>query len=279
MRRGALAAILGTLVVAGCDLSSALRPTPRRAVVHAVLDAGSLEQFVFLEWAHTGSQVVGTGSFGATDPIAGAQVTITAPDSTVMTAEPEIDQSSRLLVPGFYRLSLVKYVTLLTPGGRYALKVILPSGEEITGTTTIPAVAIPTATSLETLRFCDTLRLRWARVPNAAAYEVRIQVRGSLPISGEGDEIGTHVFFADSLATIPGSITDVRGNGVFFPGFSYDIVVSAVDANYYDFYRTLPDPFTPALPTKLRGALGVFGSIAPLLIHPVQAANCATGRP
>jgi uncharacterized protein DUF4249 len=275
MRRRALAAAwLGGVLLVGCDLSSALRPTPRRAVVHAVLDLASDNQLIFLEWAHTGAQVSGTNSFGATDPIPGAQVTVTAPDGTIMTAEPEIDQSSRRLIPGFYRLSLVRYAASLAPGASYSLKVSLQSGEEISGTTTMPTVTASSSTALETFRLCDTLRLRWPRVAGAAAYEVRIQIRENNSITAP-----PYVIFADSVALVPGFLDDLYGDQVFVSGFSYDIVVSAVDANYYDYYRTQPDPFTPALPSRLRGALGVFGSVAPLVSHPVQAANCTPNRP
>ena len=274
MRRRALAlAWLASVLLLGCDLSSALRPTPRRAVVHAVLDLASLDQLIFLEWAHTGSQVSGTNSFSAIDPIVGAQVTVTAPDSTAMIAEPEIDQSSRRLIPGFYRLSLLRYATVIRPGASYSLKVRLPSGEEISGTTTMPTATAPTSTGLRTFRLCDTLRLRWPRVAGAAAYEVRIQIRGDQGISRP------YVIFADSVATVPGFLDDLYGDPIFVAGFTYDVVVSAVDANYYDYYRTQPDPFTPALPSRLRGALGVFGSVAPLVSRPVTTANCTPNRP
>jgi hypothetical protein len=41
-------------------------------------------------------------------------------------------------------------------------------------------------------------------------------------------------------------------------------MVAAVDTNYYQYYRVPGDPFTPAVPSRLTGGLGVFGSVVPV---------------
>lgn len=260
-----VAALFVTGVLAGCDLSSSLRPAPRQIVVHAVLDLGSQDQLVFVEWAHTGSATTGTGSFNATAGISGAQVTITAPDGEVMTAENVFDPGSNL-TGGRYRLSLVRYAASLVPGGTYSLRVRIPSGEEITGTTTIPSIAAVPPLAPEFFRVNDTLRITLPSAPGVAAFEVRIQLRESERFQGP-EEIRPYVVFAHSAINLPGTVNDLYGNPVLIPGFVSDLSVSAVDANFYDYYRTLPDPFTPALPSKLHGAIGVFGSVVPVMVR------------
>ncbi|HEV7991949.1 MAG TPA: hypothetical protein VGP25_09000 [Gemmatimonadaceae bacterium] len=47
--------------------------------------------------------------------------------------------------------------------------------------------------------------------------------------------------------------------------------VSAVDANYYEHYGHDSDPFTStSLPSTLRGAVGVFGALMPLVRMTVE---------
>jgi hypothetical protein len=43
------------------------------------------------------------------------------------------------------------------------------------------------------------------------------------------------------------------------------VTVSAVDVNYYDYYRAQSDPFAGAPPSHLTGAVGVFGAYVPML--------------
>jgi hypothetical protein len=50
---------------------------------------------------------------------------------------------------------------------------------------------------------------------------------------------------------------------VFQPGFRQDIIVAAVDSNFYDYYRTNNDPFTGAgIINRVTGGIGMFGSFA-----------------
>jgi hypothetical protein len=72
-------------------------------------------------------------------------------------------------------------------------------------------------------------------------------------------------FFADTSVALAGTALTIAGDMVFPPGDDVDIIVNAVDANYYDYYRAQSDPFAGPPPAHLTGAVGVFGSIAPVL--------------
>ena len=52
---------------------------------------------------------------------------------------------------------------------------------------------------------------------------------------------------------------------MFEPGSQTTVLVSAVDINYYQYYRVLSDPLSAAAPSHLTGALGVFGSVVPIV--------------
>jgi hypothetical protein len=52
---------------------------------------------------------------------------------------------------------------------------------------------------------------------------------------------------------------------VFVPGFPQAVTVSAVDSNFYDWYRTRNDPLSGAgLASRVPGGFGVFGSLVRL---------------
>jgi hypothetical protein len=52
---------------------------------------------------------------------------------------------------------------------------------------------------------------------------------------------------------------------VFFPGFPQDVTVSAVDSNYYDWYRSHDNTITgTGLINRVQGGIGVFGALVRL---------------
>jgi hypothetical protein len=52
---------------------------------------------------------------------------------------------------------------------------------------------------------------------------------------------------------------------VFIPGFQQAVTVSAVDSNYYDWYRTHNDPLSgTGSVNRVQGGIGVFGSLVRL---------------
>lgn len=253
--------VIGAAAAIGCmNLEAPAPATSPQLVVHAVLDTYADQQFLLLNRARTGEpSSTGTNSHDA--PIGGATVTITAPNGIVMTAN-ENAPNSAVFPVGVYAFTPRRYGVTVAQGGTYALHIRTPSGEEASGTTTIPVVP---ASSTRVppkifLRLRDTLRLGWARVPGARSYELVITPYLS----------SLYRTFFDTTVAVPGTALTVTGDPVFLRGRTMNIVVSAVDENYYDYYRGQSDPFASGTPTHLTGAVGVFGSIAPLLMTTVQ---------
>ena len=55
---------------------------------------------------------------------------------------------------------------------------------------------------------------------------------------------------------------------VFIPGFPQAVTVSAVDSNFYDWYRTHNDEISgTGLINRVQGGLGVFGSLVRLRLE------------
>jgi len=121
----------------------------------------------------------------------------------------------------------------------------------------------------------DTLRFAWPRASGARAYEVRIipQLDSSNVIftdpSGrayyEPYAWGGFLAYVDTSVTIAGT---ARQNGapVFQAGARYVAIVSAVDNHYFDYFSHESDPYTDTpLPSSLRGGIGVFGAIVPIV--------------
>jgi hypothetical protein len=217
--------------------------------VQCVLDAGAVEQFVTVEWAEP-------TFLSSTTPVVGASVSIEKPDGSIEQAV----GASGTGVPPFVVYRFMRD-SLLQPEGTYTLRVRTPTGEEATGTTTIPLVSTAPV-GLEILptldRERDTVRLAWPRVAGAKSYQVA--VRGRDPQNFF--IVSTFTQFVDTSATIAGTARTFENDEVFPRGSIVNIVV--VDENYYDYYHPTVDPFAGAPPSKLTGAIGVFGSIAPV---------------
>jgi hypothetical protein len=255
MRSGLVAALL----LVGCvNLEDPAPSQTTRLVVHGILDTQSSRQTVLVYRARTGlPSAVEDDGISEDEPIANAQVSITDPDGTTWFAGRFLTQSGECCIPGIYIFPRSPTGGLVvTPGGTYTLRIRTPAGEEVTGTTTVPRAA-PVATNSPIIFFPrrDTLRLAWPRVPGAASYEVLI-------LSHFDREYRA---FADSSFTLAGTALTLAGDEIFSSGDDAVVVVSAVDANYYDYYRSQSDPFAGAAPSHLTGAMGVFGSIEPIL--------------
>lgn len=236
------------------DPTAAARP---QLVVHAILDASGALQTILVYRARTGTDSISvTGGIGDDEPINGASVTVTAPDGTNMIATQRDSLFS--LGPGEYGFMPSRYAVDMLHGGTFTLHVRTSSGEEVSGTTTVPVAPA-------TERFCcfaeasfhhltDTLRLSWPPVQGARSYEVIVKTA----------QQRDYRVFTDTAIAIPGTALMLAGDMVFPPGARATVSVSAVDANYYEYYRAQSDPFAGAPPTPLTGAVGVFGSIVPL---------------
>jgi hypothetical protein len=227
------------LSLAACVTERFTEPTTVQIVVQAVLDPSSQVQEVLVQEANTGQPF-------AARCVVDAQVEVITSDGVSMHG---VQQPAPC---GPYRVALDDYGVRLRPGATYTLRVATRDGHEISGTTTIPD-GRPVDPSSVVEPFSarrDTLRLEFAPVAGAAAHELRI----SSNFSG-------YRRFVDSPIVVPGPMRD--GGGAFvFPGGAARVTVAAVDANYYDYYRTTSDPIGGGvLVSRLHGGVGVFGSI------------------
>ena len=224
-------------------------PAANALIVHAVLDLGSRDQDVMVEST--------TGAIDQQRPVTGAVVTITTPDGHGLLAEETLDSTYYrraridevpLRMTTVYRVSLDRYGIDLVPGGTYRLQVTTPDGREVSGTTKIPNAVLDTGSTTQTIDPRDTIRMSVPRVAGASAYEVYASWRGKA------------AFFNDTAVALP---APPGGGFIVTP---QRVIVSAVDQNYYDYFRRASDPWTGSgLISHLDGAIGVFGSIVPVL--------------
>ncbi|MEO6878257.1 MAG: DUF4249 family protein [Gemmatimonadaceae bacterium] len=259
-------AMVGAVV--SCDLGTVTVPsTVPRVVVHSVLNANAPNQVVLVEQSLTGTITVPDTGFNPADPIVtaggipidGAIVEITDPNGVVYHGvEDNLNPANNGKGGGVYRVPINGAQLVL--GGRYQLHVATADGGDATASTVIPNPATRMIGGLtRTLnRDHDTLQLRWNPVPGARSYAVRIE-----------SPFGPFFFFTDSSAfRVTGDFRNPFASNferVFIPGFRQEVVVGAVDANFYDYYRTGNDPFTGSgLINRVTGGVGVFGSIVML---------------
>ena len=136
----------------------------------------------------------------------------------------------------------------------------LPGGDVVESETTVP---LPTLApdSLPTRLFDrerDTVRLTWPAAERAHRYVLQVQT-----------PYGPFQLFSDTNAiTLTGGLRNLdvdRLPLVFTPGFRQAVQIAAVDTNFYDYYRSVSDPFTGSgLISRMRGGLGLFGAYAPI---------------
>lgn len=272
-RRGVAAALaVGALTGAGCEFNrTTVPPGAEQPVVHAVLNPGRSVQRVLVERTLTGRvEIPSDLKFDAEDPIvsgggvpvSGARVVVYGPtDSAVLAERPPRsgDQGTGLYeflnstdpAPGEARPSLE-----VVPGAQYRLRVTTPEGRVVTGTTTVPdATPVPALANPEPFnRDADSVFVFWDAVPLAARYQLRIE-----------SPHGPFVLFVDSLEyLVSGSLRNLfaeRLPMVFQPGFTQAFQIGAVDANFYDYFRSFNSPFTGSgIINHLEGGVGLFGS-------------------
>ena len=260
--RVALAALVA---VSACELETVAVPqsTPK-VVVHAVLNPSAAEQIVFLERTLNGALNTGEHhTFNPNDPIE------TGGGVPIINALVEIIDSSGVVVkgsetpvpgatvngPGVYHVPILG--PTLTLGARYKLHVHTLDGDDLTAFTRIPLPEVTTTGGLtRTLnRDHDTLNIAWDRAPRSRAYAMRVE-----------SPFGPFFLFTDSLhVRVTGDLRNLfAGNlqHVLIPGFHQDLLVAAVDSNFFDYYRTNNDPFTGAgIISRINGGLGLFGSL------------------
>jgi hypothetical protein len=259
LTRRALALVL--LGASACVELEPVVPTALETLVHSVLDVSSRYQYVIVQEAW--------GSAAYQPTVLGATVTVTLPDSTVIAAV-EMRDSTLVTniagvpnVPTVYRLPLGDSIPLI-PGATYWLRVATPRGHVVTGSTTIP-VAVMDTTSGAPVEFevtKDTFRLSWPRAASARRYEVFVRGQHTL-----------YATFADTSVALPGWIrSQWTFERAFAAGTTQRVVVTAVDVNYFNYYRRSSDFFSGAGPLgHLTGGLGVFGSVVPVAARVVNS--------
>jgi hypothetical protein len=253
------------LATAACEIEKVDVPRPAQSVaLHGVLSASAASQVVLLERTRNGSVAVVAPPFDLEDPLGsdsgiaelGAIVTLTTPSGTTLVA-----REDRLELfgtgGGVYRFSLPG--SALERNGAYRLSVRTLAGEQLGAETSVPAgVAATVAESRTFDRSGDALVVEWPPSPGARSYYVRVET-----------PFGPRAFFTDDTRVrLSGDLRNADLDAlphVFIPGFPQAVSVSAVDSNFYDWFRTHNDVLTgTGLINRVRGGLGVFGSLVRL---------------
>lgn len=247
------------IVATACELGKVSIPTTTPSVVvHAVLNPSAPEQVVFLERTLTGRTEVGKPMFDPGDPIASAG------GIPIEFARVEIIDSSGVAIAGSELERGVYHVPivggLLRLGARYQLHVRTQEGEDVTAFTRIPAPEVTTTGGLTSTinRDHDTVKVAWSPAERTRAYAMRVE-----------SPFGPFFLFTDSLhVRVTGDLRNLFAGElqhVLVPGFHQDILVAAVDSNFFDYYRTNNDPFTGSgIISRINGGIGLFGSLVTL---------------
>ncbi len=276
VRGASHALVLASLLLTACAFDKITLPAGEsRVVVHGVLNPGVPDQVVLVERSLTGVALDRRTAYDSLDPIASdggspernARVIVYGPrgDSVVLREDAAIRADKRgagvyrfLNLPGVAAATDVVSRLVIVPGEQYRLRVTTASGESVTGETLVPFAPglIGSSIPRQFDRDRDSLFLGWPDVTRSARYELRVE-----------SPSGPLLAFVDSLEyLVAGSLVLPNAAGrprVFWPGFRQVITVSAVDANYHDYYRSGSDPISNrGLLVHLTGGLGMFGSVA-----------------
>ena len=258
----ALGALAGALA---CELEETTLPsTASVVVVHGLLNSNAFFQSLLLERSWNGEHYVVTNgppynpgnpiSSGSGYPEVGATVDVTLPDGSTIRGV-ELQRANPDAPPGIYSLSIPSVT--VAAGGRYRLEVRTAVGERLRAETTAPAAASATPLVVQPFdRANDTLQLQWPAFAGARGYELRVETPyGPYTALTEQQDV-----------RVSGALRNVFVEGlpsVFFPGFRQVVTISAVDSNYYDYFRTTNNFYSGrGLISRVEGGLGVFGAIA-----------------
>jgi hypothetical protein len=256
-----------TLVAAvACEIEKVEIPRPERLVaLHGVLSASAPSQVVLLERTRNGSVAVRAPSFELESPLGsdsgiaenGAIVTLTTPSGTTLVAREDNTIVLGAAGGGVYRFDLPG--SALERSGTYRLSVLTRAGERLSASTSVPGgTAALVAEPRDFNRATDELVVEWPKTAGARSYLVRVE-----------SPLGPRTFFTDETRVRLGG--DLRNADLdalprlFIPGFPQAVTVSAVDSNYYDWFRTHNDALSgTGLVNRVSGGLGVFGALVRL---------------
>jgi len=250
-----------------CELATVNVPkTAAGVVVHSVLNPNTTTQVVLLERTLSGAATIPDTSFDTSDPIVSAggipisDAVVEIIDSLGKSVRGVEDRTNPPASrgTGVYRVPISGPSLVL--GAEYRLHIRTTTGEEVTASTRMPRPEVRSSGGLtRTLnRDHDVFLVQWNDVPTARSYAVRIE-----------SPFGPFFLFTDSThVRLTGELRNIFSDAiqrVFIPGFRQDMVVGAVDANFYDYYRTNNDPFTGSgIINRVTGGIGLFGSFVTL---------------
>ncbi len=254
------------LLLAACEIEKVGIPsTQAQVALHAVLSASAPSQVVLLERTRNGTLSITAPSFEVPDPIlsdegiaeSSALVTMTTPSGRTLLAREDAAVRSDGKGRGVYRFALPG--DSLERGGTYTLTVRTTKNEVLTAQTSVPAGAAVLEPLQATFdRVLDTLALQWPAAPGARTYFVRVET-----------PFGPRSFFTESTRVrLTGELRNIDVDvlpRVFIPGFPQALTISAVDSNYYDWFRTHSNTISgTGLINRVAGGVGVFGSLVRL---------------
>jgi len=265
-RYAPLAGLAAVLAIAGCELERVQIPRPDAQVsMHSVLSASAPTQVVLLERTRNGSVTMYGLPFDLADPVVSdrgiaesdAIVRLVTPLGDTVAAVEDNQVRDDHKGAGIYRFPING--STLQRGADYRLLVRTVKGEELTARTTVPSgTPAMSAVSRTFDRSTDEVTLSWPTAPGARAYWVRIE-----------SPFGPRYFFTDSThVRLTGDLRNTQATGlprVFIPGFRQPITISAVDSNFYDWYRSHNNTVSgEGLVDRVTGGFGVFGSLVRL---------------
>lgn len=285
MRRELWGAAGAALLLAGCELQEVTSAAAADFVVaEVVLEAGADSQVAYLHRA------AGHGSVR----VAGATITVTAPDGGVLQFQPVDYWRCLSPEPSDPRAAGSCYAAdsrdvPIKAGESYRLDVRTPAGATLTGTTSVPAAvtlrrplarecALPPDTTLELVwgeaagawvydidaRFTDIFPILVKRGVVADTPNVPLRLQGLAITAGDTTlllprELGLFDRFDATLHPILLALAGGVPEGV-----TGDVVVAAADRNYVNWVRG--DSFNPSGPVRVPSVqgdgTGVFGSFS-----------------
>lgn len=256
---------LTVLAVAACEIEKVAIPrTESRIAMHAVLSATAPHQHVLLERTRNGSVAMIAPPFELMEPVVtddivetGAVVTLTTPGGQTLVAREESQIRGDGRGQGIYRVPLPG--SALERNAEYRLTVRTAGGQQLVATTSVPGgAAAPVHEPRVYDRSREAVTLSWPPAPGARSYFVRVET-----------PFGPRSFFTDSThLMLPGDLRNADVSSlphVFIPGFPQAVTVSAVDSNFYDWFRTHNERISGrGLINRVQGGIGLFGSLVRL---------------
>ena len=288
-RQLAFLAPLSVLAVA-CELEEITVPDGEPViVVQAVLRPDLPDQFIIVERSLTGVTQFPVSEPIPPDapktPVSGAAVSVANLDypndpcgNPVLFTEQTFQETGETRMPGVYLAPAG--CPNMRAGDRLVLRVDIPQGETVSGTTRVPGLdGIELTAGGESMPFGgapftfnrdqDTLRI--AAQPTASRL-LQVEVRRARLVTPRitrtrvNSDVSLRLFVDTTAVTLPGDLLHVfeRGAGqdVFRGGRLSLLVVGAADSNYYDFVRSSNSDFSGrGFINHLVGGIGVFGSL------------------